>query len=269
MEVIRLVHPSGASAEVRRNGAHVTSWIPAGGGEALFLSRASRFTPGRAIRGGVPVIFPQFAEQGPLPKHGFARTEQWDAVETSDTRVVFRLRYSMFTRAIWPHRFAAELAVELEERRLAIHLSIRNVDSEPFSFTSALHTYLRVADVGQASVAGLRGLSYRDKLRDGGTFTEDADPLRIPGEIDRVYVDAPRELRVRDEAGGRTIVVHSEGFADAVIWNPGADKAAAFPDMEAGEEREMLCVEAAQAAAPVTLAEGETWEGAQVLEIAS
>lgn len=267
MEVIRLVHPSGATAEVHRNGAHVTSWVPAGGGEALFLSRASRFQPGVAIRGGIPVVFPQFAEQGPLPKHGFARTEKWDAVETSETRAVLRLRYTAFTRAIWPHRFVAQLTVELEERRLSVRLSIQNTDSAPFSFTAALHTYLRVADVGQASVMGLRGVTYRDKLRDDETREEDQDPLTIPGEMDRVYVDAPSPLRVRDEAGGRTIVVRAEGFADAVIWNPGARNADALPDMEAGEEREMLCVEAAQSASPVTLDEGGTWMGAQVLEI--
>lgn len=267
MEVVRLVHPSGASAEVHRYGAHVASWIPAGGGEALFLSRASRFEPGAAIRGGVPVIFPQFAEQGPLPKHGFARTRTWERGETSESRVVFHLRDDDDTRTIWPHAFAAELAVELEARRIAIRLSVRNTGDAPFSFTSALHTYLRVADVRQAGIAGLRGVAYRDKLRDGQTFVEDAEPLRIPHEIDRVYVDAPRELRVHDEAGGRTILVRAEGFPDAVVWNPGAENAAAFPDMEAGEEREMLCVEAACAAAPATLAPGETWIGAQLLEI--
>jgi glucose-6-phosphate 1-epimerase len=267
MEVIRLVHPSGAKAEVYRYGAHVTSWVPAGGTEALFLSRASRFGPGTAIRGGVPVIFPQFAEQGPLPKHGLARKEVWDAADVSDARAVFRLRSSLFTRAIWPHVFAAELAVELEERGLSLRLSIRNPGDEPFSFTGALHTYVRVADVARASVSGLQGVTYRDKLQGDATFVQDEEPLCIPPEIDRVYVDAPSPLRVRDEAGGRTIVVRAEGFPDAVVWNPGAKKAASFPDMEAGEEREMLCVEAAAAADPVVLAPGGTWTGAQVLEI--
>jgi glucose-6-phosphate 1-epimerase len=268
MESIRLVHPSGSTAEVHPHGAHVTSWIPAGGGEALFLSRASRFEPGTAIRGGVPVIFPQFAETGPLPKHGFARTERWERVEGSDTRATLRLRDREQTRAIWPHAFLAELSVELDEGRIAIHLAVTNTDAAPFSFTGALHTYLRVADVHQASVEGLRAVAYRDKLRGGETHVEEDAVLRIADEIDRVYRHAPAELRLRDEAGGRTILVRSEGFADAVVWNPGARNTASFPDMEAGEEREMLCVEAAQAVDPIRLAPGETWRGAQVLEIA-
>jgi glucose-6-phosphate 1-epimerase len=266
MDVIRLAHPSGSTAEVYLHGAHVTSWIAAGGAEALFLSRAARFQPGGSIRGGVPVIFPQFADTGPLPKHGFARTEPWERVDGPDSRAVLRLRDNERTRAIWPHAFLAELAVELEERRIAVRLAITNTDGAPFAFTGALHTYFRVADVGRASVQGLQGVTYRDKLRDGETHREDDAELRIGEEIDRVYVDAPSELRLRDEAGGRTIIVRAEGFADAVVWNPGARNTASFSDMESGEEREMLCVEAAQATDPIRLAPGEAWCGAQLLE---
>jgi glucose-6-phosphate 1-epimerase len=267
MEIVRLAHPSGSTARVHTHGAHVTSWIPAGGGEALFLSRAAKFGPETSIRGGVPVIFPQFADEGPLPRHGFARTARWEPVDASDARAVFRLRDTEHMRTIWPHAFLAELAVELKAARIAIRLSIRNTGDGPFAFTAALHTYLRVADVRRASVAGLRGVRYRDKLRGGETFVEEDAELRIPAGIDRVYLGPPSELLVRDAAGGRMIRVRAEGFADAVVWNPGEEGAAAFPDMEADEAREMLCVEAAQVADPVRLAPGETWRAAQLLQV--
>lgn len=269
---IRLRHASGSTAEIHPQGAHATSWVPAGGGEALFLSRAARFEPGTSIRGGIPVIFPQFADTGPLPKHGFARTARWQVVdgprdEAAAASVRLRLADSDATREIWPHAFLAEVTVEIAGQAFRCALSVRNTGDAPFSFTAALHTYLRVADVRRASVRGLRGLTYRDKLRGAKEFVEEDAELRIADELDRVYLDAPSALRVRDEAGGRTILVSAESFADAVVWNPGARGAADFPDMEAGEEREMLCVEAAHAVTPVQLAPGETWRGAQLLSI--
>jgi glucose-6-phosphate 1-epimerase len=154
---LRLVHPSGATAEVYLHGAHVTSWVPAGGSEALFLSRAASIAPGKAIRGGVPVIFPQFAGMGPLAKHGFARTQPWERVDDADrpNAVRLRLRDSDETRRIWPHPFVAELAVEVGDDWLSIALAIHNPGDAAFDFTAALHTYLRVGDVRRATVEGL------------------------------------------------------------------------------------------------------------------
>merc|ERR1711938_241329 len=56
-----MTHPSGASCEVVLTGAHVTSWKTRDGVERLFVSSASGFGPGVAIRGGIPVCWPQFA----------------------------------------------------------------------------------------------------------------------------------------------------------------------------------------------------------------
>ena len=61
-------------------GAHVVSWTTADGDERLFLSPRSAYSEGAAIRGGVPVIFPQFNQRGPdfdVPRHGFARNRRW------------------------------------------------------------------------------------------------------------------------------------------------------------------------------------------------
>ena len=75
---IVLTATDGASAEVYLHGAHVTSWCPADmPDDRLYLSARSTFAAGAAIRGGIPVSFPQFAGQGPLPNHGFARVITW------------------------------------------------------------------------------------------------------------------------------------------------------------------------------------------------
>lgn len=262
---IHLSHDSGGMAEVYPYGAHVTSWIPAGGTEALFLSRAARFDPGTAIRGGVPVIFPQFAGMGPLPKHGFARTQTWERVDAgSGASVRLRLRDTEETRRIWPHAFLAEYAVELGEDGLSLTLTIENTGSEPMDFTAALHTYLRVADVRQAAVERLHGIRYREKGEE--RVDEDAE-LTISGELDRIYLNTPPELRVHDRANRRTFHVQSSGFADTVVWNPWAAATARLPDMEDEEYLEMLCVEAAQVGTPIRLDPGEQWSGMQRLQV--
>ena len=62
----------GDSALVALQGAHVLSWV-SGGRERLFLSPANHWDGRTAIRGGIPVCFPQFNARGGLPRHGFAR----------------------------------------------------------------------------------------------------------------------------------------------------------------------------------------------------
>src|SRR5262245_34324600 len=82
LPALRLTAADGATALVTHYGAHALSWIPAGGDERLYLSETAVFQPGTAIRGGIPVIFPQFGTLGPLPRHGFARTRTWTLEQT-------------------------------------------------------------------------------------------------------------------------------------------------------------------------------------------
>lgn len=260
---LRLSHASGSRAEVYLHGAHVASWVPAGGSEALFLSRAATIAPGKAIRGGVPVIFPQFAGMGPLPKHGFARSQPWERVDDADRPGALRLRLrdSAETRSLWPHAFLAELAVEIGEDWLSITLSIQNTGGAAFQFTAALHTYLRVGDVRRATVEGLRGVRYRVT---GEQERVDEEPeVTVSGAVDRVYLGTPPELRVHDPSNGRDFVLRASGFADTVVWNPWAAATAALPDMEDDEYLEMICVEAAQVGSPVRLDAGASWTGSQ------
>src|SRR5580698_8910691 len=69
-----------AEAEIHEQGAHIAHWTPRGHKPVLFVSSKSLFAPGKAIRGGVPIIFPWFGPRSdgkPGPMHGFARTALW------------------------------------------------------------------------------------------------------------------------------------------------------------------------------------------------
>lgn len=57
---ITINHSSGAVAEVYLLGATLTSFKTSEGVERLFLSKQAVFDGKTAIRGGVPLVFPQF-----------------------------------------------------------------------------------------------------------------------------------------------------------------------------------------------------------------
>lgn len=264
---LALATANGARAVVSLFGGQVLSWKPAGGEERLYLSEKAVLDGTTAIRGGVPVCFPQFAGLGPLPKHGFARNRDWTVAEHRSgddfALAILRLADDEATRALWPHRFSAELAVLIEDSRLELEFEVANTGDAPFDFTAALHTYLRVREVEESRLEGLYGLEYRDSA-DGDRIKRDSgEAVLIEAETDRVYHDVQGPLLLREY--DRSLGINAEGFPDVVVWNPWEERCAALPDMPARGFRHMLCVEAAVARQAVTLAAGESWWGRQTL----
>ncbi|MEO8560837.1 MAG: D-hexose-6-phosphate mutarotase [bacterium] len=266
--LVTLRADDGATAEVHHHGAHVTSWRPAPDGEErLYLSGASEYGPGSAIRGGIPVIFPQFSTEGPLPRHGFARTTDWavGGVGRSSNGMAeadFVLRDSTETRIILNASFAAVISVRVVGARLAVTLAVENVGETPFAFTAALHTYLRVSDVSNVRVVGLHGTRYRGP-GSRALVRDESESVIVGDYLERVYVGAPPRIDLHD--GERSLSIISEGFPDAVLWNPGAERAAAVPDIEPGGERRFLCIEAGAIQSPVELLPFRRWSGTQTL----
>lgn len=268
LPALELRGPQGARAVVSLHGAQVLSWIPAGRREQLYLSEQSDFSGTAPIRGGVPVCFPQFSGQGPLPKHGLVRTVAWQLQDQRNddesTSVTLGMEGSAAMRAQWPHPFRLHLIVSLGASSLEITLQVFNTGAQHFTFTNALHTYLRVADINAAHVDGLNGVSYRDAANGNRLETQEVSRLGFNGETDRVYHAAPA-LLVGDGAGA-VLSIQAQRFADTVVWNPGPILCARLPDMPDTGYRNMLCVEAACADTPVTLAPGQSWEGSQRLQ---
>ena len=267
LDSVLLKAPDGATAIVTCYGAQVVSWIPTGDDERLFLSPKSALDKPSPIRGGVPVVFPQFATYGSLPQHGLVRTCDWRVVGVDigerDARATFRVEDSSDTRKVWPHAFACELSVAVSGVRLELQLRIENPGPRPFDFCAALHTYLRVTDIDAVRLEGLYGARYRDRTDHDREIVDSARPLTIDAEVDRIYVDAPNQLVVREI--GRSLSVHANGFPDVVVWNPWKDKCALLDDMPNDAYQHMLCVEAAVIGTPLTLGSGGSWTGGQML----
>lgn len=270
MDRLILEARDGARVEMLTHGAHVCSWIPAKGTEQLFLSKSSEFREGAAIRGGVPIVFPQFSNIGPLPKHGFARTANWrlarsGQIEQGAAQAVFELQENIASLLIWPHVFRAELMVTVAEQSLQLDFSVVNNGDTAFSFTTALHTYFQIDDIAQTRLHGLGGLDYRDTVTGQANCHQAEEILSIEGEIDRIYADVISDIHI--EQAHQVLQIRQSGFTDAVVWNPGAVKGAQLSDLEADGYRRMVCVEAASIMQPITLAPGQLWSGMQLMSL--
>jgi len=257
----------GATALVALHGGQLLSWIPADGRERLFLSDRAVFDGSAPIRGGIPVVFPQFGERGTLRKHGFARDRAWTFEGQDGDAAVFAL-VGDGRDAEWPYPFRLCLRVDLSADRLALALEVENRGAAPFAFTAALHAYLRVDDIALVAIEGLQGCDFEDSAA-GGTLHRQHDyEVAFEGDaldagIDRIYNDVVTPLALVE--GERHLALEQDGFGDVVVWNPGAHLSARIGDLAPGDWRRFACVEAAQALQPVVLAPGETWRGVQRL----
>ena len=265
----RLTLTSGDSVLVAQHGAHVISWV-SGGRERLFLSPKTVWDGRAAIRGGIPVCFPQFNQRGDLPKHGFVRNRPWAllAAEPGDppASLCFGVNADDSSRAIWPTEFEARLRVDLLPDQLSVTLKVSNLGTQAFSFTGALHSYLAVSDIEQVRLSGLGGQKEWDSLVD--THQTALQSLQCVGSFDRVYSAPHAPMHLHDPQGGLEIS-NSEGWADCVVWNPGAAGCAGMSDMAPDAFAHMLCVEAAQVFEPITVAPGGHWSASQRLRALS
>lgn len=263
---VRLRLPGGDACTVALHGAHLLSWQTADGVERIYLSPEALFDGRSAIRGGVPVCWPQFNQRGPLPKHGFARNTTWQLEPAgSPGEIVLSLRDDDTSRALWPHAFDLALRVTLTPGALRLALDVRNTGDAPWGFTAALHTYLQVDDIADARLEGLQGAQRWDAVRDV-RHAERAETLRFGTEFDSVYAAPAAPLKLVQPRSALAIA-QSASCTETVVWNPGAALAAKLADLPDEGWRHMLCVEAARIDDPVPLAPGAAWQGWQQLTV--
>ncbi|MGD9738039.1 MAG: D-hexose-6-phosphate mutarotase [Bauldia sp.] len=240
------------TATIDPYGGQVMSYVPAGGEDLLwrttdaFLDEAK--AAGKALRGGVPVCWPWFGPHPTdkaAPVHGLGRIATWRVVQSAPDHAVLAFATDGSNPAF---PFAAEARLEVTlTGALDVALVTTNTGSAPFRLTQGLHTYLRVGDVGRVEVLGLENATSNRGDHTPG-------PVTIAGEVDRIYSPVTAPLRVVDHALGRVITVDNRGCTEAVVWNPGSDKA----DMPAGGFRQMLCVEPANAKDAPTVQPGQS-----------
>jgi len=247
------------TAQIYLQGAHLTAWQPAAQKPVLFLSERSLFTPGKAIRGGIPIIFPWFGTRTATaksprtdsPSHGFARTAEWQlafaALAGDDLRLTLTLGPSETSRALGFDNFHVAYEIVLGAE-LRLQLTITNLAETPLHFEEALHTYLSVGDAQQISIIGLSDTEYIDKT-DGFTRKRQKEtPLTLTGETDRPYLNSLNPVIVDDPVLQRRITIDKSNSKTTVVWNPWSEEAAKLADMTPNGWLEMICIETANVA---------------------
>ena len=237
-----------ATGEIYLHGAHVTSWSPEGAEEVLFLSSASKWKDGMAIRGGVPICFPWFgdkADDRSAPAHGFVRTKSWSLESIASSTDAVTVNMSTVsdetTKRWWPADFRAVYRASFGAE-LKLELEVHNMDSRAVHFEEALHAYFKVGDVRSARMKGLDAVHYLDKTDHYRERVQQGD-VEITSETDCVYLDTECPLELSDPVLGRHIHVAKQNSRTTVIWNPWSEKAKAMSDLGSDQWTEMLCIE--------------------------
>ncbi|CAG8606105.1 18358_t:CDS:2, partial [Acaulospora morrowiae] len=281
-EKVILEHPSGSSTEVYFYGATVTSWKYREK-ERLFLSKDSILDGTKAIRGGIPIVFPQFAkasdpsaETAALPQHGIARVSKWEWLGISvDNDSQISVRFGLTDTQVpenlrqkWSKKFKLTYTVTLTEDTLSNTLAVKNEDAGSFDFNTLLHTYYLVPDISKVSIKGLSNITYIDKVENFTMVLDTNDSIKIDREVDRIYPNVSQDEIYIDLGYGASgnFILKKINLKDTVVWNPWVDRARKLSDFGDEEYKQMVCVEPGTVSY-ITLNAGETWEGGQILSI--
>jgi glucose-6-phosphate 1-epimerase len=247
------------TAELYLQGAHLTQWQPTGHEPVLFLSERSFFTPGKAIRGGIPIIWPWFGArtatpdnpQPAGPAHGFARTSLWTlafaAISGDDLILTLTLGSSETSRALGFDNFQLAYQITLGAE-LKLQLTVANLADTPLHFEEAFHSYFSVGDALQISLIGLSDTHYIDKTDNFARKRQSSVPLTITCETDRVYLNTLVPVILVDPVFHRRITVDKSNSRTTVAWNPWSTLSATLPDMTPTNWQAMTCIETANAA---------------------
>jgi len=240
----------GMAGELYFLGAPRPAGPPPGARPVLFTSPNSLFAHGRAIRGGIPIIFPWFgpSRHAPeAPQHGFARTVPWhlNRVETAGRNSVtlsFSLGDGDVGSLFWPEPFRAIYTVVFA-KTLSLRLAVENRATHPIIFEQALHTYFAISDISGIAISGLAGATYIDKTHALRRKAQTAALVTVTAETDSVYLDTPGQCAIEDRGWRRRVIIEKDGAASTVVWNPWSEKAAAMADLGDPAWRGMVCVE--------------------------
>lgn len=229
-----------AECKISLWGANLVSYHPKNEEQDVFwLGDRNSFDNTQAIRGGIPISWPRFAEEklnGELPRHGFARLSNWDLKNILVDETKIEAKFSLTPDKKYSVNAVTNLFIKISDK-LEYHLETINNGDDVFEFSEALHVYFNIGSIDDILIKGLSGHQYKNSL-DGKIYTLDGD-LKIRGEFDSSFINHQGAVEIVDPVLNRIISIEKGGSDTTVVWNPNKDLA----EMSEGQYKKFVCVE--------------------------
>ncbi|EGV63685.1 D-hexose-6-phosphate epimerase [Yamadazyma tenuis] len=280
--IVSLDSDPSTSVTILKYGATVVSW-KLRGKEQLWVSSAAKLDGSKPVRGGIPLVFPNFGKTkdeshatAALPQHGFARNSTWEFLgqtTQSPLTVQFALSPDEANSDIYKlwgdgtNDFTLIYSIGLSDT-LHTQIEVENTGKQAFDFHWLFHTYFKVEDIEDIIVNNLTEEKCYDQLLQSW-YTEKAPMVNFNEEFDRIYKDIPEEkvLQIIDK-GYVLQNLRRSGLPDAVVWNPWIKKSEGMADFEPKSGYlNMLCVECGNVTDFVKLEPGKAWTGSQTFQV--
>lgn len=229
-----------AECKISLWGANIVSYRPKAQEQDVFwLGDYNKFDNKQAIRGGIPVCWPRFAEEklnNQFPRHGFARLSNWTVknVFVDDSKMEVAL--SLIPDEKFKIKVTANLVIAITDR-LEYSLETTNNGDEVFEFSEALHAYFNIGSIDDIELKGLKNHLYKNSL-DGEDYRLEQN-LKIKGEFDSAFQNHKGTVEIIDRVLNRSISIEKSGSNTTVVWNPNKDLA----EMSEGQYKKFVCVE--------------------------
>eukprot|EP01135_Chromosphaera_perkinsii_P000258 Nk52_evm27s62 gene=Nk52_evmTU27s62 len=223
LEYIHMRNPhTNQEAKVYLRGAQVFSWTgdtrQGKNEEHIWQNKQLKPYKTSPYQGGIPIVFPQFADFGPVSFHGFAQVTLFEllwsksnengeitislGMKNKDVKVEDK-KLVADPSNIYTDPFEFEYIITLDnDYGLNSTMRVANVaDDQDFKFTTAFHNYLQVSDIDNVRVGQLEGLSYADRMNNQKMVLGEMEfptPYGKPihEHTDRVYTNTPQHTNI-------------------------------------------------------------------------
>jgi glucose-6-phosphate 1-epimerase len=258
----------------------------------LFVSSLAKTDGSKAIRGGIPLVFPQFGQPNKdMPSHGFLRCNYWSVGQMYDNEDEAGCEFTLALNdaesargeGIWSDGSvdcSLSLKVKVKNTSLTTTLTIKNTGGTEFDYQTLLHSYYKIngskaLDETSCNVVGLDGYNCDDKITNEKSI-QDGSPIAIDREVDRIYTPPSGKenldvLICTGDDGSKISLkaTATDGDKDipvsVVVWNPFIEKAKRLGDFKDEEYHDMLCVEPGILSGMEALASGKSVTFEQII----